>query len=99
MSRFVLASLAELDLEDIWEFIASDSPDDASRFVKSLIDRFPLLAENPKIGRPRTDLRSDLRSHPVANYLILYRLLPDGVEIIRVVHAGRNLVALFRRRQ
>jgi plasmid stabilization system protein ParE len=29
--------------------------------------------------------------------LILYRPLPDGIEILRVVHGSRNLPALLRR--
>ena len=32
------------------------------------------------------------------NMLIIYRPLPDGVDILRVVHGSRNLQALFRRR-
>jgi plasmid stabilization system protein ParE len=29
--------------------------------------------------------------------LVLYRPRPDGVEVLRVVHASRNLAALLRR--
>jgi toxin ParE1/3/4 len=36
-------------------------------------------------------LRSDLRSFPFGAYLILYRIVDDGVEIVRVVHSARNL--------
>jgi toxin ParE1/3/4 len=36
-----------------------------------------------------------LRYFPVKNYLILYRQLADGVEIMRVVHGSRDLGALF----
>jgi plasmid stabilization system protein ParE len=34
-------------------------------------------------------LRSDLPS--LRSYLVLYRIVGDGVEIVRVVHAARNL--------
>jgi toxin ParE1/3/4 len=43
------------------------------------------------IGRARPELRPDLRSFPYGSYLILYRVINDGVEIVRVVHAARNL--------
>ena len=43
------------------------------------------------MGRARPELRADLRSLPFGAYLILYRVVEDGVEIIRVVHAARNL--------
>jgi hypothetical protein len=29
------------------------------------------------------------------NYLVLYRPLPDGVEILRVIHGARDIPALF----
>jgi toxin ParE1/3/4 len=43
------------------------------------------------IGRARPELRPDLRSFPYGAYLILYRAIDDGAEIVRVVHAARNL--------
>lgn len=43
------------------------------------------------IGRARPELRPDLRSLPFGAYLILYRVIDDGAEIVRVVHAARNL--------
>ena len=43
------------------------------------------------IGRARPELRPDLRSFPFGAYLILYRAIDDGAEIVRVVHAARNL--------
>jgi toxin ParE1/3/4 len=48
------------------------------------------------IGRARPELRPDLRSFPYGAYLILYRAIDDGVEIVRVVHAARNLDELIR---
>jgi toxin ParE1/3/4 len=56
-----------------------------------LTARFVALGRNPRIGRARPELRSDLRSFPFGAYPILYRVVDDGVEIVRVVHAVRNL--------
>lgn len=53
------------------------------------------LADNPKAGQAKPELRRDLRYFPVKNYLILYRLIEGGVEIVRVVRGSRNLAALF----
>jgi plasmid stabilization system protein ParE len=57
--------------------------------------RFELLAERPHIGRLRPDIGRDVR-HSVMqrNYLILYRALPDGAQIVRVVHGSRDLTKL-----
>ena len=43
----------------------------------------------------RSDIARDLRYHPVGNYLLLYRMVAGGVEVVRVVHGARNLLDLF----
>ncbi len=96
MGEFFLSKLAEIDLDDIWLYIARDSPENASDFIDSLTERFPVLAENPELGRARPDLDDTVRVHPVGSYLILYRPRLAGIEIIRVLHGGRNILRLLR---
>jgi toxin ParE1/3/4 len=68
----------------------------ADRFIDSITDRFFLLARHPNIGRPRDrDLRPSLRSFPVGNYVIIYRLDDEDVLILRVLRGSRNIEALF----
>lgn len=55
-----------------------------------LDDRGNLLAGQPGIGRPHPT-RVDLRVFGVGEYLILYRELPDGIEVLRYVHGRRDL--------
>jgi len=43
----------------------------------------------------RDELAADLRSFPVGRYVIYYRSLPNGVEIVRVLHSARDLNADF----
>lgn len=43
------------------------------------------------LGPARPDLAPDLRYFVVRKYLILYRQIADGVEIVRVVHGARHL--------
>jgi plasmid stabilization system protein ParE len=31
----------------------------------------------------------------VGNYLILYRMIPDGIEVVRIVQGSRRLENLF----
>jgi toxin ParE1/3/4 len=86
-----LSPQAELELEAVGDHIAEDSPANAQRFIERLTGKFVMLGRNPNIGRARPELRPDLRSFPYGAYLILYRAVADGVEIVRVVHAARNL--------
>jgi toxin ParE1/3/4 len=51
------------------------------------------LADFPRSGRQRLELRPSLRSVPVGDYLILYYPLKDGVQVERVLHGSRDLEA------
>ena len=89
MRTIVWRDTARADLADILDFIASDNPDAADRLkvlIESTIDR---LAEHPllyRVGRaPRT---REIVVHP--NYLVIYRVLPNEVEIVKVLHARRR---------
>ena len=86
---------AEEDLVDIWIYIARDNPDAADRLLEEIDRKFVLLAENPRLGRARPDIAPEFRHWPVGNYLILNRLLPDGIEVVRVVHGARRLDRLL----
>lgn len=66
MARHRLAAKAKAELDEIWLYVArnSGSIEVADRLLESISDRFLLLARNPRIGRPRDDLRPGLRSFP-----------------------------------
>jgi len=89
---------AEDDLDDIWYYVAKESRsiDTANRPIDSITDRFFLLSGHPYLGRARDeDLGAGLRSFPVGEYVIVYSAGDEDVWILRVVHARRDLEALF----
>ncbi|HEY6291040.1 MAG TPA: type II toxin-antitoxin system RelE/ParE family toxin [Terriglobia bacterium] len=55
MSEYVLGADAVLDLEDIWEYIASDSLAAADRWIAKLFDAFEEVADTPGIGHRREE--------------------------------------------
>lgn len=94
------APQADSDLDDIWYYVAtgSGSLDTADRLIDSITDRFFLLANRPHVGRTRDeDLCPGLRSFPVGEYVIIYRIQNDDVLILRVLRGSRNMDALFGR--
>ena len=95
MGRIQRTPRADLDLEEIWYFIAQDDPVAADRWLDTLEEKIALLADNPLMGPSRPDIARELRYHPVGNHLILYRVIPDGIEIVRVVHGARHLLDLL----
>ena len=97
MPRIIVSPLAQADIDEIWDYIARDSLRNADRFVDRIEQRFGLLAANPRLGVARDDLRPGLRRFGHARYLIYYRLIRDGIEVVRVVHGARDQEALWRR--
>lgn len=87
---YQLSALAERDLEEIWLYVAEDaSPTTADRLIDAIIDRFELLSDQPRIGRPRPEFGAGIRSFTVENHVIYYR--HDGdVLIARVFHGRRD---------
>jgi toxin ParE1/3/4 len=89
---------ADSDLDNIWYYVATESGsvEIADRLIDSITERFFLLANFPNLGRRRDeDLRPDLRSFLVGEYVILYRLRDEDVLILRVLRGSRNIEALF----
>lgn len=91
-----LTEEAEADLADIWLRMAVDNPANATRFIESVLEKCELLAGQPGIGRARPLLGPGLRSFAVGNYLIFYRAIADGIEVVRIIHGARNIEPLFR---
>ena len=85
------------DLEDIYEYIAADSPEHGGKFIDLIESKCEALAQSPFMGRLRPELRDDVRSFPVQRYLIFYRVLneDDVVEIVHVFHGARDMEELF----
>ena len=95
MPRFIRTQRARLDLIEIWQYVARDDPDAADRLLDEIDAKCALLAEHPHIGPSREDIRPGLRYFVVREYLILYRIMENNVEIVRVVHGTRDLPGLF----
>ena len=87
---------ASRDIETIIDLMADNRGFDAAeRFLKKINQKCKNLATFPKMGRKRDELLKDLRSFPVDDYLILYRPIEEGIEILRVISGYRDLSALF----
>ena len=83
---------AERDLEEIWDYIAQDSPRKAWKFVGKLekgaktLERFPkrcpLIPENEIFNAHHRHLL-------IGNYRVLFRISGKKVLILRVIHGAK----------
>jgi toxin ParE1/3/4 len=88
-----LAPRANLDLEEIGDWIALDNRPAARQFIKSIRWFCSTLKQFP--GRYPVDEQSNLRKAPHGAYFIFYRTTAEEVQIVRVVHSARDQAAIF----
>lgn len=95
MPTILRSALAREDLLAIWRRIADDSPNNADNFLDELESKFALLANSPEMGTLRPKYMQNLRSFPHKRYIIFYLPITNGIEIVRVFHASRDIARLF----
>src|SRR5690242_8821323 len=95
MRRYLLALVAEQDLDEIVSYIAQDSPKAALQMLDHFFEAMDILSENPQMGHTRTDLTDKpVRFWPVkSRYLIVYKDV-DLIEIVRVLSTYRDIANL-----
>jgi toxin ParE1/3/4 len=82
---------ARRDLLDIWYEVSEVNPSAADDLYRRLEARVEMLRQFPKAGRARPNIAPEARALVDLPYLILYRIIPEGVQIVRVLHGARNI--------
>jgi toxin ParE1/3/4 len=95
MAIVVKRPRAELDLLDLWDYIADDSIDRADAFLDRIEVKLQTLAQNPGLGRRCEELLVGLQSFPVGSYVVFYRVIENGIEVIRILHGSRDIAEIF----
>jgi toxin ParE1/3/4 len=92
--KIVWTEPAVADLHELHAYIARDSESYASRFVEKIISSVTILIDHPRLGRvvPEAD-QENIRELLYYNYRIIYRVAPDRIELLSVIHGARNLAA------
>jgi len=96
MARVLRRPLAEVDILEIWEYIAEDNVVEADRWVDRLDQKLSLWATQPLMGRARDELSPNVRSLTFGRYVVFFEPLPDGIEVVRVLHGSRDIDAAFQ---
>lgn len=88
---------AKRELDEIHDFIGAErqSPRAAANLVREIHDRANLYASQPEMGTSREDLGEGFRVFSVKAYIIVYRAVQHGIEVLRVVDGRRNYPSLF----
>jgi toxin ParE1/3/4 len=96
VTGFVLTPVAARDLIGIWEYLAETNLKAADRILQALEKAMRKLFRESGIGHLREDLAD--RQHRfllVYSYLIVYRPETKPLQILRVLHAARDVQSLL----
>lgn len=99
--RLVLRPQADRDINNQFEYIAKDDLEAAIRFYKAAFRAFEVLQTNPHIGPARDFENPQLKGIRIwlvkgfDKYLIFYRATDERVEILRVLHAARDIDSIL----
>lgn len=97
MPRYVLTDSAQADLKEINTYLRKASPAAARRVRAELRAAMRRLADFPLIGHRREDLTPlPVRFWGVFSYLIIYRPDHQPLQVVRVLHAARDIPSLLR---
>src|SRR5438270_13630749 len=97
MKRFNVTADAAQDLVDIGRYIARSSPSAAKKVVREIRAGIRKVAARPGLGHLREDLTDEpVRFWLVYSYLIVYRAEQKPIEVVRILHAARDLASLLR---
>lgn len=94
MPQILQTRTAVRDVDAIWDYVGieNDHPEAANELIDEFDASYRLLAINPGLGQSVEWLSARLRRFAVRkNYIIFYEPIADGILVVRVLHAARNI--------
>jgi plasmid stabilization system protein ParE len=93
MPRALWTPTAEHELEEIVYFIAvkDGRPSTADRIAREIRDRADDCASDPQLGHRHPEFPEGWYYFLHKRWLVLYQPHKEGIEVLRVVDAARNL--------
>ena len=84
MSPVTFLPLADDDLVATWLHIATDNPIAADDYLDRLHHVCSLIADNPKMGVKRNEIKDGVRSFPIENHILFYVARDTGISVLRI---------------
>jgi toxin ParE1/3/4 len=102
VSRIVIRPQAHRDIDDQFRHLSGQSIDLALRFFDAVHATIKRLAASPDLG-----ITYEFRSRRLKgihwwkvrgfrNHLVFYRAIAGGIEVVRILHATRDIPSAFR---
>lgn len=98
MMKLRINPLVVKDLKFIKEFIAEDNADMALETVQEIYCQFENIEQFPYIGADlsrRVSFKTDYKYVVWQDYVVLYKVVKEAVEIYRVVNRYQDITRIF----
>lgn len=90
--------LVVVDLKNIKEFIFEDNPDAAQQTIQEIYSQFEKVQQFPSMGADlskRVSFKTNYKYMMCGNYVILYKVGKEFVEIYRVINRYQDITRIF----
>jgi toxin ParE1/3/4 len=94
VSKVRFTRRAREDLLDIWLYIAPQNRAAADRVYDRIEESCRLLRDHPERGPARPEVAEGARAIAIERWLAFYRLVEDGVQVVRIIDGARDLAEI-----
>lgn len=96
MRKYRVTPTARDDLKNIGRYtLVKWGKNQRNTYLKNFEARFEWLADNPLLGKHRTDINEGFYSFPQGEHLVFYMMRPEGIEIIGIPHKEMDILSYF----
>ncbi|MBO5033650.1 MAG: type II toxin-antitoxin system RelE/ParE family toxin [Lachnospiraceae bacterium] len=98
MMKLRVNPLVAEDLKNINEYIAEDNEEMAVKTIQEIYNQIENIQQFPHIGvdlAKRVSFRTDYKYVICGNYVVLYKIGKEYVEIYRVVNRYQDITQIF----
>ncbi len=92
MVNYLLSAIAQQDIISIRDYTMDTwGEEQVSTYLSQLEQRFEWLAQNPRSGKKRDDVKEGYRSFQEGRHVIFYRISEVGIEVIGIPHQSEDI--------
>ena len=98
MMKLRINPLVAQDLKSIKDYIAEDNADKALETIQEIYRQFENIQQIPYIGADlskRVSFKTDYKYVVWQDYVVLYKVVKEAVEIYRVVNRYQDITRIF----
>ncbi len=96
MAHYLLSESAQQDIISIRNYtMGTWGKAQTSKYLALLEQRLEWLADNPALGKKRTEVKEGYISFPEGRHIIFYRIAESSIEVMGIIHQSEDIDTHF----